>query len=42
MDEMPGMTPGFIMDMFGVRARYDARMHGRKRKKKAAMTAAML
>ena len=42
MDEMPGMTPGFIMDMFGVRARYDAKTHGMKRKKKAAMTAAML
>ena len=35
------MEPGYIMDMFAMRARYDARIHGIKRKP-AVMSAGAL
>lgn len=33
------MEPGFVMDMFGVRGRYDARMSGLKSARRYMMSA---
>ena len=36
------MEPGFVMDMFAIRARYDIRIHGLKRKKPPVMSVGAL
>lgn len=37
--EAARMEPGFVMDMFGVRGRYDARMNGLKSARRYMMSA---